>query len=347
MSADSFVPSPICRTPADRERFIDMSRRMLPTQNVLLPAMFVLLLPGIVMSYPLPAAALALTSGTVQAALQRVAGRFRRPELVFAASMAVCLIGFTAAIVLAGREHDGDLIFLIWPVVTAYSRFPARPAHVFTALTATVMTAVPLIFHPAAALARPGAVIVPDVALVAVAVFATAIRESDDKHRREAIVDELTGLLNRNALWTRIGELQAQSRLTGAGIGLIVADLDRFKTVNDRHGHAKGDEVLREVAVRLAEPLRAYDSLYRIGGEELAVLVPGASGAELLELSERLCEAVRSRSVAGLRVTISAGAARSPGGRELAWDDLFRRADGALYRAKAAGRDRVAVAPEP
>ncbi|HZU40035.1 MAG TPA: GGDEF domain-containing protein, partial [Solirubrobacteraceae bacterium] len=269
-----------------------------------------------------------------------------RPELMFAASLAVCLSGFTTAILLAGREHRGDLAFLIWPAVTAYSRIPTRAAHAFTAMTAVLMTAAQLAVHPSVALARPMQVTVPVVALIAVAVFASAIRDSDARHRREAIVDELTGLLNRNALETRIDELRAQAQLSGERVGLLVIDIDHFKAINDAHGHAKGDEVMRELAMRLAGRLRAYDSLYRIGGEEFAVLLPGAGREELSELSEQLRESVASAPVAGLPVTISVGAARSWGGEELAWDELFLRADGALYCAKAAGRDRVRMAPD-
>jgi diguanylate cyclase (GGDEF)-like protein len=249
----------------------------------------------------------------------------------------------TAAIVLDGREHRGDLAILIWPTVTAYTRFPKRVGHCFTALTAVLMVAVQVTFDPRALVHAPVAAGMILTALMGVGLFTAAIRESDIRHRREAVLDDLTGLLNRNAFGTRIAELRAQSRLADGGIGLILADLDHFKAVNDQYGHTKGDEVLRMVAERMAGCLRAYDSLYRIGGEELAVLVPGASADELATLSEQLRSAVRAQDVGGVPITISLGAARSRPGAELAWEQLYQAADRALYRAKAAGRDRAEI----
>ncbi len=335
--------SPLCPRPEDRERFRDMNQRMLPTQNMLRIVLLVLLVPGLLISYrPVPLG-IVLGSIALQSVLQRVSDRFARPELPFAASLLVALVGTTVAVVLQGREHTGDLIILIWPAVTAYSRFPTRPAHAVTGLTIVLMLAAQIAFAPAALMAKPAVALVPIAALVAVAGFATAVRSSDARHRQEAVVDELTGLLNRSALRSRVAELHAQSQLAGESVGLILADLDHFKAVNDSHGHLKGDEVLIEVAARLRNCLRAYDSMYRFGGEELAVLVPGATAPELSALSQRLCAAIHEEPVAGLPVTISVGAARSRPGSELSWDELYRAADRALYRAKADGRDRVAL----
>lgn len=340
---EGYLPSPLCPTADDRDRFVDMNRRLMPTQNLLLATMLALVLPSVAAVYrPLPAV-LGLIAIAVQGVLYRLSERFRRPELPFALSIVIALVGITVAIVLQGREHRGDLIILTWPTVMAYSRFPTRVAHCFTALTVALLVVAQSAFDPAALVAKPLAAAVSVTGLIAVAVFAAAVRDSDARHRREAILDELTGLLNRTALRSRVAELQAQSRLAGGAVGLILADLDHFKSVNDRHGHHKGDQVLVEVAARLRDCLRAYDSIYRIGGEELAVLVPGATREELSELSERLCEAVHDAPVADLDVTISVGAARSQPGTELLWDELFRAADRALYRAKAAGRDRVAL----
>jgi diguanylate cyclase (GGDEF)-like protein len=337
-----YTPSFICPHPDDRERFRDMNRRMLRTQNLLM-LLFVLLVPALLMAYrPLPAG-IALGALVTQSALQRQSDRFARPEIPFGIALVIALLGATLAIVWQGREHSGDLIILVWPAVTAYSRFPTRAAHALTGLAIALMLIAQVAFAPAGFLHQPSIATLPIVALVAVAGFAAAVRSSDARHRQEAVVDELTGLLNRSALRSRVAELQAQSALAGESVGLILADLDHFKAVNDDHGHLKGDEVLIEVAARLRQCLRAYDSMYRIGGEELAVLVPGASAAELTALSERLCVAVHDEPVAGLPLTISVGAARSRPGSELSWDELYRAADRALYRAKADGRDRVAL----
>jgi diguanylate cyclase (GGDEF)-like protein len=114
------------------------------------------------------------------------------------------------------------------------------------------------------------------------AYFVIVIIRAEAEHRGAAVVDELTGTLNRKALAARTIELEHQSRLIGEPVGLILGDLDHFKTINDVHGHAAGDAVLREVATRLRAELRGFDSLYRIGGEEFVILVPGAAEARSL-----------------------------------------------------------------
>ncbi len=109
--------------------------------------------------------------------------------------------------------------------------------------------------------------------------MSTVLRDSDVEHRGAAILDPLTGMLNRAALMNRTGEIEGQSVLTGEPVAVILLDLDRFKLVNDSRGHATGDTVLREVAYRLRKQLRAYDLLYRLGGEEFVVLLLGGTPA--------------------------------------------------------------------
>ncbi|WP_102125427.1 GGDEF domain-containing protein [Deinococcus planocerae] len=159
---------------------------------------------------------------------------------------------------------------------------------------------------------------------------------------RLANTDPLTGLPNRRALYSAVGAL-----LSGDGGGcLILFDLDHFKRVNDLHGHGAGDEVLVGAARRVRGALRGGDHFGRWGGEEFLVVLPGLdleAGAAVAERL-RLCLAARPFGAVG-RVTASFGVAGvGPG------DDLSRctaRADAALYRAKAAGRDRVACEGEP
>ena len=126
---------------------------------------------------------------------------------------------------------------------------------------------------------------------------------------------------------------------------MVLLDLDRFKLVNDTRGHATGDTVLREVAYRLRKELRAYDLVYRIGGEEFVVLLLGATPAATSATAEMLRAAVAAEPIVGLDLTVSIGVAASARGTAFDWDEVFARADAALYRAKADGRDRVAVEP--
>ena len=99
---------------------------------------------------------------------------------------------------------------------------------------------------------------------------------SDVRHREDSTLDQLTGLLNRRGLEQRFAEVAEQAALTGEPVSVVVADIDHFKWVNDAHGHAVGDAVLRDLASRCASHLRTFELLYRTGGEEFLLLLPGA-----------------------------------------------------------------------
>mgnify|MGYP002784713389 CR=1 FL=1 len=159
-----------------------------------------------------------------------------------------------------------------------------------------------------------------------------------------ARTDPLTGLANRRAFDERLAAELARARREGSPLSLALVDLDRFKRVNDVHGHAVGDEVLREVARRLRDVARATDVVARLGGEELAWLLPGTGLDAAMEAAERLRAGIRGTPVgrAG-RQTASIGIAEAAPG-DLP-GDLLRRADGALYRAKDGGRDACVPAP--
>ena len=173
----------------------------------------------------------------------------------------------------------------------------------------------------------------------------TAIPRSEIKHRTEAVIDPLTGMLNRKALGQRVLELAQQSLITAQPIGLIVADIDHFKRVNDTHGHAAGDAVLRHVAHELRKTLRAFDLLYRTGGEEFLVLLPGAGVEAAVELAEAMRAGVEAAPLGSHRVTMSFGAAASSPGEVFDFEAVFAAADASLYEAKHGGRNRVCPPP--
>jgi diguanylate cyclase (GGDEF)-like protein len=160
--------------------------------------------------------------------------------------------------------------------------------------------------------------------------------------------DPLTGLANRRFLVEQAPRVWRQARREGSRVAAMVLDLDHFKQLNDAHGHAAGDAVLRAVASSLAATVRPTDVLARTGGEEMIVLGLVSDPAEAHQLAERLRAAVRtSRTDDGHSVTASIGIAlvRPVDGEEAA-DAMWRlvdRADGAMYEAKQAGRDRVAA----
>jgi diguanylate cyclase (GGDEF)-like protein len=336
-------PSWICRTEFERARFMDLHGRLLRANN----AMLLTLVAAIVSSIPfvsgqvglIPAAAgLILFSG-----IQKNAERFARPELwVFGA-----LLGAEALIAIAIGLHGGTLTpalaLLCWPVAGLAGRFPDRASRLGTAYAGIVATAAILLSDHDVLTSDPLVLSLLLVAMVSVHTVSTVLRDSDVEHRGAAILDPLTGLLNRAALTNRTAEIEHQSRLTGEPVAVVLLDLDHFKRVNDTRGHATGDTVLREIAYRLRKELRAYDLLYRLGGEEFVVLLLGGTSEATAATAERLRASVAAEPIVGLDLTLSVGIAASAPGSPFAWDEVFNRADAALYRAKADGRDRVTM----
>jgi diguanylate cyclase (GGDEF)-like protein len=196
--------------------------------------------------------------------------------------------------------------------------------------------------HDAGAVLDDPTPVISVVALiVAVAVLSVALMRSDIEHREEAVLDPLTQLLNRKALEQRAEELAQQSVLSQEPIGIVIGDLDHFKAVNDTFGHATGDAVLRDVAYLLRKQLRAFDLVYRLGGEEFLLLLPGADADRASDIAERLRQAIAEAPLGGQRVTMSFGVAATEPGERFDLADVAAAADRALYEAKTAGRDRV------
>lgn len=161
-----------------------------------------------------------------------------------------------------------------------------------------------------------------------------------------SLTDPLTDVGNRRKLERDLPDVLASA--TGP-TGLVMVDLDHFKSVNDGHGHPAGDAVLREVAAVLRSLLRPDDGLYRYGGEEFTIILPGADEAAAIVAAERAREALRARDLdlgngSRHRLTASLGVAATSGADDHDGLGLVARADRALYEAKASGRDRVVAA---
>ncbi|GAB6062028.1 GGDEF domain-containing protein [Deferrisoma palaeochoriense] len=167
--------------------------------------------------------------------------------------------------------------------------------------------------------------------------------------RSQSLRDPLTGLWNRGAWDDRLAEEAARARRYGQPFSVILWDVDRFKEVNDRHGHLAGDMVLQALAGRTLQALRRSDFVARYGGEEFAVLLPHTEEAAARIVAEKIRRLGAEKDVATragpVRVTLSAGVATWAPGEEAL--ELLDRADQALYRAKEGGRNRVEVAPPP
>ena len=166
--------------------------------------------------------------------------------------------------------------------------------------------------------------------------------------QEQSLRDPLTGLYNRPYLVDALRREVETCARTAAAVGVIFADVDRFKAVNDTHGHAVGDRVLRAVAGAFAQVLRRSDVPARFGGEEFVVMLPRPTEAGARAVAERLRQAVAQtcRSVGGVEVNVTASFGVSllvPDGADDAADRLLAEADAAMYDAKKGGRDRVVV----
>ena len=183
--------------------------------------------------------------------------------------------------------------------------------------------------------------------LAAVAIHHVA---SFNATRKSADVDGLTGTFNKRALTTRLGDAIHKAEKDGAPLGLLILDIDHFKSYNDQNGHQEGDEVLKKVGELLVTQVRdEQDIVARYGGEEFVVLFPGTTKALALRIADHLRQVVESqpfphaaRQPLG-RVTISGGVAAFPDDAH-SMVELIRAADQALYDAKAQGRNRVVAA---
>ena len=160
-----------------------------------------------------------------------------------------------------------------------------------------------------------------------------------------ASTDELTGLANRRALLSFAADAVARAHRDEAALAVLMIDIDHFKRVNDRHGHAVGDQVLRHASRVLAAGLRERDRLGRVGGEEFVAVLPGATLAQARQVAERMRSAIDAARLIGptgeVRFTVSIGVA----GARIAEtaDALLERADAALYLPKDRGRNTVVI----
>lgn len=331
--------TPICRDPFERERLLDVHRRLTPANGWIFAILGLLVLPA---AGRVPAAALIVLGVTAAGtmAVSAVLPRLRRPELAYLAAMLAMAVAVSIGVTVADAVASGGIVLITWTLVGFNARFRTRVAAVASVVTALIVLRTQLSLGAAALVDDPLLVTVPLAVLISVAVVTSTSRIASHEHHREAVLDRLTGLLNRTALESRVAELTQQAPTLGTDVALVLADIDHFKDVNDGHGHAVGDAVLADVGAVLRRELRAFDLTYRVGGEEFAVLLPGADGPAATALAERLAAAIRDGGLAGLPVTVSFGVAVARAGA-FAWDDLYRRADAALYRAKADGRDRV------
>ncbi len=330
----------LCPTRADRLRLVEMNH------SVRRARILVGLLCGIgvaAMTPWIPAwslALFALAPGPLLI-LDRLLARANRPERLIAGSLLLHTTLILGGVAVSGGVRSPLLPWVAIPVVTAAARFRLRVFLAGAVLAFLGLLAAVALGSPSALVHDPAPLIGMTVLLAALVVVQQPLLAAEIRWREDAVLDPLTGLLNRQGLHRRFREVAEQARLTQRPVALVLFDLDRFKDLNDAHGHARGDAVLKDVAYLLRKELRTFELLYRIGGEELLLVLPGADLVAACQVAETARGAIESSHPGGLVVTASFGVCSSTGpGAE--FDEMFQSADMALYEAKRSGRNRVA-----
>ncbi|MBJ7332680.1 MAG: diguanylate cyclase, partial [Solirubrobacteraceae bacterium] len=331
---------------AERERMYDVMLRLrtpfaLALALLLIPAIVALPVYGWVAELPLLAAVIGYAVSTTGMARQR------RPELALIAAWAFAELMIMVTIALADGPRAYLFAITMFPMLGMSMVVNRRVAVAGAFLVIGMMGITGVLVAWDEVSAYPPIVLLPMVLILASMLAGIGARDSEMVSRGTAMVDPLTGLLNRVALQTRANEIALQARVTGERVALIVADLDHFKTINDEHGHAVGDAVLAEVGRRLRTEVGADGAVFRFGGEEFVVLLSSTSPGAAIACAERLRERVRGERVDDVRVTASLGVSVSAGATGFDFAQLFGQADAALYEAKQAGRDRVSSALAP
>ncbi|HET6550575.1 MAG TPA: GGDEF domain-containing protein [Solirubrobacter sp.] len=332
----------LCPTPLHRERLLEMEAKLARPRALMygsLAAAFAASIPWVGVG---PVALLAVAVMTYWPLSSRLATS-ARPEHLVALSVINAQLLLGAGIALTGGPHSPAIPMVLLPLVTLPARFSSRGVYAGLAVTVAILLASTVAVDPADFARDPTYTLTGLAISVGLTAFAHLLMRVEMESRSEAVLDSLTGLLNRKALAGRFEEIAQQASLAGGSVCLLACDLDHFKQVNDIHGHDRGDHVLREVAYVMRKHLRSFELVYRVGGEEFLVVLPDAGLVQGREVAERLRAAIEAARPCGLHVTASVGVAAASGDG-VVYERLYRDADGALYEAKRAGRNRVVAA---
>ncbi len=248
------------------------------------------------------------------------------------------LIG--AGIALTGGPASPAIPLLLLPIVTLPARFSGRGVVAGVLITAAVLLGSTVAVDPGSFADDPTYTLIGLAAIPGLAAFAYTLMRAEIEQRAHATLDPLTGLLNRKALAGRFAEIAEQAALTGAWVSVIECDLDHFKRINDTHGHDRGDKVLKDAAYVMRKNLRSFELVYRLGGEEFLVVLPGWTSRRGFHSPSACARASRLRGRAGCRSPRRSGWPRARGG-QVQFEPLFREADAALYLAKRNGRNQT------
>jgi diguanylate cyclase (GGDEF)-like protein len=296
-------------------------------------------------------AGLQAVAGVIILALPRDVGRAR---WLPGAVVVIGILAVTAAVYYNGERQGGppffNEFFYVWPAFYIGYFFGPRAIAASLILLAGLYAGVLDSFSlPRSESVTRWIVTVSVVSFTAIALhmLRRRIDRLVEQLRETARTDPLTMLLNRRGFDERFVLELERARRADTPMALLVADLDRFKTLNDRFGHAAGDKALAAVGQTLVEGCRSIDTVARIGGEEFAILLPSTDASGGLELAERLrADVAHVNDAGGHPLTVSVGVVEFPRDGTTP-EELMGAADQAMYRAKALGRDRTVVCGSP
>jgi diguanylate cyclase (GGDEF)-like protein len=260
--------------------------------------------------------------------------------------LALATVGVIGAISVSVANQGINGVFWSYPALfIAYFVLPRGTARVCAGLLIGTLGLVGLpVLGPAVTVRVVGTLV---LILALVEVVLQVVKDLREALAREACTDALTGAWNRRQLGQLLSSPQAPARDPARGLMLMALDIDHFKRINDRHGHAVGDQVLIETVRRVNGLVRPGDQLFRTGGEEFLLALPDTTLREALTLAESLRQRIEATPMVpnGDPVTVSIGIARWLEGQD--GDQALCDADRALYEAKETGRNRVRVAAHP
>jgi diguanylate cyclase (GGDEF)-like protein len=331
----------LCPTDVDRRRLLDAGLRVRKARDMgaIVMGVSVVFIASTYGWWMLAGLALALVNTQT---LDRRLAKSERPE--FHIALSLLLIQSLVAVFAAasGGPRSLALPLLVIPTAFAATRFRAAVARAYLIGAIVLLVVVCLVVDARATVAHPGGLLIASGTVIAVAAVLSAVSGAEIEKHQLSVLDPLTGLLNRSGLESYFQELTAQASVMDSPISMLICDIDHFKAVNDSHGHDHGDATLQGVAAQMRSQLRSFERIYRIGGEEFMVVLPGATPGDAARISERLRKAVDD----ALDVTISIGMSTLTG-TFAHYGPLYKSADRGLYAAKRAGRNCVMTAPEP
>jgi diguanylate cyclase (GGDEF)-like protein len=278
--------------------------------------------------------------------LDRFLVRSRHPERLVAGSILFHTTIILVGIGITGGVRSPLLPWVAIPVLTAAARFRLPVFLVGAALATAGLVASAAIADIHALGHNPAPLIAIVVLLGSLVASQQPVLTAELRWRNDAVLDPLTGLLNRQGLQRRFREVAEQARVSNRPVSVALIDIDGFKALNDEYGHARGDAALKDVSYALRKELRAFELLYRIGGDELLLILPGTEVGAATLLAQQAGAAIEGCSTPdGPRLTASIGVA-SAMGDAMEFQPMYELADQALYAAKRSGRNRVAFIPD-